>query len=134
MSKRWKIAYISTIADHSESSFADILAQSRSNNRRAGITGVLLRDSHSYFQYLEGQIETLGACMLRIAGDGRHSRVTQLLSVPTDTVLFDGWALAEAQLPKRRQSLAAFAKLLEESSVVERIGLVEKVCMDAFGA
>lgn len=131
MVKKWKIAYISSIVCQSDEAFEEILQKSRVNNARSDITGVLLRDAKSYFQYLEGPKFEIGECILRIAADHRHEAMTILMSMPAQVVFFDGWTLAEAQLPKRRKSFSSFARLLLKSEVNERIALIEKACMEA---
>lgn len=131
MTQNWKLAYISSITDDSDVAFENILRTSRTNNLRSGLSGLIMRDRSSYFQYLEGPHDALGQCMLRIAGDARHSQVTLLLSVPTDILLFDSWTLAEAALPKRKRSLSAFARMLLDAKLLDRLTLIEQTCMDA---
>lgn len=53
----------------------DILAVSRRNNGRDGITGYLVSDGAWFLQILEGDHEKVMAALVRIRFDARHSDV-----------------------------------------------------------
>jgi hypothetical protein len=53
----------------------DILAVSRRNNQRDGITGYLVSDGTWFLQILEGDHEKVMAALVRIRFDARHSDV-----------------------------------------------------------
>ena len=61
----------------SKEALEEILEQSRTNNAKAGITGILLFDSGAFFQVLEGGDEAVEALYARIQGDPRHHSVTK---------------------------------------------------------
>lgn len=52
---------VATDEDLSKEQLEDILEQSRRNNKGVDITGILLFDSGSFFQVLEGDKEVIGA-------------------------------------------------------------------------
>lgn len=131
MSTFWKYAYFSDITVPSDHVFSRILETSRKNNRTAGVTGILVRDGKTYFQYLEGQKEPVADCVLRISGDNRHNNMTIVLSVSTDALFFDGWSLAEAKLPQRKHNLLAFKRLLLGLPMQERLSIIDEVCLGA---
>ncbi|PUB16444.1 FAD-dependent sensor of blue light [Yoonia sediminilitoris] len=127
----WKYAYFSDVADHSDDVFREILRSSRKNNQRSGVSGILVRDKNTYFQYLEGDKEALADCVLRISGDSRHNNMTVIFSAQTAALFFDGWSLAEAKLPQRKQNLSAFKRLLLGLPMEDRIAMVDEVCLEA---
>lgn len=131
MSTHWKYAYFSEITDRSDQVFSEILETSQKNNRECGITGILVQDKMLYFQYLEGRRELMADCVLRISGDTRHNNVVVIFSCKTNALFFDGWSLAEAKLPQRKQNLAAFKRLLLNLPMDERIAMVDEVCLGA---
>ncbi len=131
MVENWQLAYSSVIVDRTDVAFQSILERSRLNNKWAGVSGVLLRDKTSYFQYLEGPRGAVAECMLKIARDPRHTQVTFMLSRPTQVLLFDGWSLSQARLPNRKKSIAPFAKMLLKNDEADRAALIEQTCMEA---
>ncbi|MFI2810659.1 MULTISPECIES: BLUF domain-containing protein [Microbulbifer] len=70
-----------------------ILMQSRRNNKRSGIGGVLYFGDGHFFQVLEGEREAVNRTYQRISGDSRHRQLT-ILSVNTaETRLFADWSM-----------------------------------------
>jgi hypothetical protein len=59
-----------------------LLAISRENNAKLGITGMLLYQSRSFFQVLEGDHQVVMPLFAKIAEDKRHLRVTTIISEP----------------------------------------------------
>ena len=56
----------------------DIYVTAQENNRKAGISGVLLEYPMHYVQYLEGEPVTIFQLYQKISKDNRHSNVTLL--------------------------------------------------------
>lgn len=73
-----------------------ILATSRSNNARDGITGGLLFSEGCFAQVLEGPLDAVESTFERIQCDERHSDVTVLQSGPIATRDFPDWSMAFA--------------------------------------
>ncbi len=73
-----------------------ILATSRRNNARDGITGGLLFSEGCFAQVLEGPLDALESAFERIQCDERHSDVTVLQSGPIATRDFPDWSMAFA--------------------------------------
>ncbi len=71
-----------------------ILATSRQNNRRDGITGALLFSEGWFAQVLEGPADTLESTFERIQCDERHQKVTVLQSGVIDAREFPEWSMA----------------------------------------
>jgi len=73
-----------------------ILATSRRNNARDGITGGLLFSDGCFAQVLEGPLDAVEGAFERIQCDERHSDVTVLQSGPIPARDFPDWSMAFA--------------------------------------
>ena len=71
-----------------------ILAASRRNNARDGITGALLYDEGCFAQVLEGPIAAVERVFERIQCDFRHADVVVLERGAVRTRTFGGWSMA----------------------------------------
>ena len=71
-----------------------ILAVSRRNNARDGITGGLLFSDGCFAQVLEGPIDVVEEAFERIQCDERHRDVTVLQSGPIEARDFPDWSMA----------------------------------------
>jgi hypothetical protein len=71
----------------------EILARSRENNMRDGITGALLFNSGCFAQVLEGPLPKLEATFERIQQDERHGDVSLLALDPIESRTFPNWAM-----------------------------------------
>lgn len=76
--------------------FWRILAASRINNARDGVTGALLFSNGSFAQVLEGPLAVLERTFERIQCDPRHAGVTVLQFGPAEGRAFPDWSMAEA--------------------------------------
>ncbi len=74
-----------------ENDLAAILLHSRYNNKRAGISGVLLYLHGQIIQALEGDKDKLDLLYDRIQRDERHTNVTGLVNQFIDQRLFSSW-------------------------------------------
>ena len=73
-----------------------ILAASRRNNARDGITGGLLFSQGCFAQVLEGPLDAVETTFERIQCDERHADVTVLRSGPITARDFADWSMAFA--------------------------------------
>jgi len=73
-----------------------ILAISRVNNARDGVTGGLLFSKGCFAQVLEGPLDAVGAAFERIQCDARHCDVVVLQSGPITKRDFPDWSMAFA--------------------------------------
>jgi hypothetical protein len=71
-----------------------ILASSRANNARVGITGALLYNAGNFAQVLEGPLTSIEQTFEMIQRDPRHSEVVVIQSGPTETRDFPEWSMA----------------------------------------
>lgn len=88
------IVYSSSASDtFTEAGLPDLLVQSRENNARLGLTGMLLyRDGH-FLQLLEGDDDVVRDRMDVIAGDLRHRHISTLLEVNIEARQFPDWTM-----------------------------------------
>ena len=99
MSDLYQVAYcsrnrISGAPNTVEALVGVILARSRANNARDGITGGLLFSDNCFAQVLEGPMEAVVAAFERIQCDERHGEVTVVASGPIRTRDFPEWSMA----------------------------------------
>ena len=77
-----------------ETEVAQILAASRCNNRRDGVTGALLVSPVGFAQVLEGPLPAVERTFERIQRDPRHAHVDILHASEAEARCFAGWAMA----------------------------------------
>jgi len=77
--------------DFSPEQLVDLLATSRSNNDRDGLSGMLLYSSQSFLQLLEGDDEVLRSAFDRISADDRHENVRILMQAEAPGPMFPDW-------------------------------------------
>lgn len=88
------LTYMSTAAvPFGADRVADLLRQSRENNERAGLTGMLLFKDGRFMQVLEGAEEDVRERYRVIAADPRHSDVTMLLDETMEGRRFPQWTM-----------------------------------------
>ena len=75
-----------------------LLAQSRENNGRADLTGMLLYREGRFLQALEGPEDTVRAVMTTIAGDPRHEHIKVLAEEQIEERRFPGWSMGYPQV------------------------------------
>ncbi|SFP49302.1 BLUF domain-containing protein [Tranquillimonas alkanivorans] len=68
-----QVFYVSTATEEQSAADIDALLEvSRRNNRRDGITGLLIYHDRMFLQVLEGPKDAVRACFARIERDPRH--------------------------------------------------------------
>ncbi|RYU82837.1 BLUF domain-containing protein [Hymenobacter persicinus] len=70
-----------------------LLVQSRANNLRLHITGLLLYGNGSFLQVLEGPREAVQLIYGRIQLDSRHTHVETLSDGPIQSRIFQDWSM-----------------------------------------
>jgi hypothetical protein len=98
--------YKSASTQASAAMWKSILAQSRKNNPRLGITGALFFDGQQYLQVLEGNSEHVDQLFLKISNDPRHEDVELLAREKISARLFTDWSMGFAG-PSQMQALIA---------------------------
>jgi hypothetical protein len=69
----------------------EILEKSRRNNAAHGVTGVLLYNDGTIFQYIEGPRDNLGLIFQKIKANPKHKGCVGLLDEPTSARKFPDW-------------------------------------------
>ena len=75
-----------------------LLSQSRRNNLRDGLTGLLLYGDGSFMQLLEGSEEAVGRTYQRIVDDPRHRHLTKVDDTASDARHFGDWSMGYRRL------------------------------------
>jgi methanogenic corrinoid protein MtbC1 len=109
-----------------ESDLQALVRTSQARNRALGLTGVLLYDNGTFFQWLEGPEEGLSRVWSSIQRDPRHCDVTLLRDEPISDRVFEGWALKFAK-GSRVHVEAAIAALDSSERLVSVLGRPESV-------
>lgn len=79
-----------------EAELERILAVSRRNNARDGLTGALLFTEGSFAQVLEGPLDAIERAFERIGRDPRHGAVTVLQFAKQAERCFPAWSMGHA--------------------------------------
>jgi len=79
--------------DSSPEELVALLELSRSNNERAGLSGMLLYSSQSFLQVLEGGVDALATTYARIGADDRHTNLRLLLDAEVAAPMFPDWTM-----------------------------------------
>lgn len=91
----YQLVYISTATTGANAdSVSAILEVSRRNNRRDGITGLLLYDGRRFLQVLEGPQPLVDEAFVRIKADVRHRAAVMLHARHGDGRSFGQWDMA----------------------------------------
>lgn len=91
----------------------DILAVSRTNNARVGVTGALMFNSGCFAQVLEGPSLAIEETFERIQQDERHGDVSLLAFDPVQARAFDTWSMG--YVGSSQTGLALFSAIAGES-------------------
>lgn len=111
-----RLLYVSTSRmPVSPANLADILAASRRNNRRDGLTGLLVVGRQRFLQVLEGDAEALERTYARIRRDLRHFALVELERRSVEQRGFPDWDMGCRNGFRRDdESLAAIVDRLTE--------------------
>ena len=109
-----------------------ILAASRANNARDGITGALLYNDGCFAQVLEGGLDAVQQAFERIQRDERHGDVIMLQAAYADGRLFGAWDMALAETADPAKAGATLRRALAGSAAgaargAEVVSLLEKL-------
>jgi len=95
---------------------ASILAASRANNARDGVTGALLYSEGCFAQVLEGGLDAVQRTFERIQCDPRHGDVVVLQAARAEGRLFGVWDMALAETDDPAKASAILSRALAQSN------------------
>ncbi|RYG34720.1 BLUF domain-containing protein [bacterium] len=84
-----------------DAELSTLLDQSRTNNERDGITGMLLYSDGVFLQILEGPESPVRAALSRIMEDKRHRGIILLTEEATPERSFDNWTMGFARASQK---------------------------------
>ncbi|PWW01819.1 FAD-dependent sensor of blue light [Hoeflea marina] len=100
-----QVLYVSgATPEISDADLDAILASSRRNNERDGITGMLLWADGSFIQILEGEEPALEATLKRIRNDSRHRNIMVLVDHGAPGRAFGDWSMGFKRLDRHRET------------------------------
>ncbi|RWZ68009.1 BLUF domain-containing protein [Labedella populi] len=92
------IVYSSRASDSFDEAYlVDLLLRSRRNNKRLGLSGMLLHHGGHFLQAIEGPEDALRERMAIIASDPRHSSLRMLLEEEIPERTFPAWTMGHVE-------------------------------------
>jgi hypothetical protein len=117
-----RLIYVSRpVAEPGDTLLRRILGESRLNNRRHDITGVLAYTADAFFQVLEGPSRALQGVFDRICKDPRHADVRVVDRCQVHRRLFGDWSMALLHALEDRQTLASLIDALQDEAASEQL-------------
>lgn len=112
------LTYLSSAcAPFSEQQLEELLAISRRNNERAGLTGMLLYADEHFIQTVEGEAEAVDEAFARIRQDTRHRNVIVALREEVEECRFGDWSMGFSSLtPEQTAAIPGFNDYLDPDS------------------
>lgn len=77
-----------------------LLEKCRRENRKNGISGMLLYQNQSFFQVLEGTKEDVERVYKKICADPRHHKVLKVIESEVEERAFSDWSVAHAKVDR----------------------------------
>lgn len=89
-----QLIYVSAAkAEFTEAALTRLLLRARQNNRKLGVSGLLIHHSGAFFQVLEGTEPVVEALFDRISRDPRHHRILVLQRTSLANAVFAEWSM-----------------------------------------
>ncbi len=83
----------SASAEMTRSELDELLSVCRESNAKVGVTGMLLYQSRSFFQVLEGDRSAVELLYAKIAKDNRHVRIKKIIFEAIEARDFGEWTM-----------------------------------------
>ncbi len=84
-----------------EDGLQTILDQSRNNNNKIDVTGILLYHAGSFFQVLEGDRKVVDTLYDKIEKDPRHNNLLKLIVEPIEERAFEKWTMGYPKISQK---------------------------------
>jgi hypothetical protein len=101
----FQICYLSYATDNFDKDIKDILAKSRENNQKNGITGMLVYRDEMFIQVLEGFFKAIQDLYGKIAMDLRHSNLSLVIKQEVPERVFADWSMGYKDIGKLNLSI-----------------------------
>ncbi len=127
-----RLLYASRAADSVDAdTLATVLRQSKENNARTGVTGVLCFCSNAniFLQVLEGGRDAVSATYNRISHDARHAHVVLLSYEEIGERSFSSWSMGQVNMSRLNPSLVL---KYSESAVLDPYAVSGKASLALF--
>ena len=79
--------------EFSHDDIIDLLEKARANNAKLDVSGILLYESGSFFQVLEGRHEVVTSLLEKIQKDDRHNHVVKVIYEHIENRDFSEWTM-----------------------------------------
>lgn len=120
-SSLFQIVYVSAaVAKFTASELLALLAVSRTNNTRDGVSGLLLYHDGNFMQVLEGPEAVVRATYARIERDSRHRGCIILIQQNIAARTFGDWSMAFRELDLSPGEVAGFSEFLNADASLPR--------------
>ncbi len=125
-----RLLYASRAAQGLDAEALDnLLKQSKSNNQRDGVTGLLCFSGNLFMQVLEGGRGAVNRIYNRIAADPRHSDVELLCYEEIAERRFAGWSMGQVEVSRLNPALLL---KYSETATLDPYAVSGKVSMALF--
>ncbi|VVE60935.1 hypothetical protein PCA31118_00406 [Pandoraea captiosa] len=113
-------AYISrALPDLDPLALSKIIVHSRGFNETHGVTGVLLYDGATFYQYIEGPASAVSDARERIEASRHHDAIQVLLDgTPRNPGAFSTWSLGYLMLDEPAHALHAFVMPADHAQLI----------------
>jgi hypothetical protein len=98
----------------------EILATARRNNTRLGISGMLLYNTGSFLQVLEGPEAAVTGVFANVANDPRHTNVDLVFRDTVESPEFEQWSMGFVDLTRSSQAQEGYVDYSLELETVLR--------------
>ncbi|MFK7945994.1 MAG: BLUF domain-containing protein [Saprospiraceae bacterium] len=96
----YHLIYFSTGTKHfSEMELSELLKESRKNNQKNNITGILLLVEGCFLQILEGEKSTIKTLYNKVKKDTRHNDILKISEGTTQERVFKEWSMGFKNIP-----------------------------------
>lgn len=116
-----QLAYCSS-AVHllSDAQLGKLLQGARKFNESVGVSGALLYNDGSFFQYIEGPTNSVAEVYDRIKAASQHKNIIQLLAGPCQSLHFTKWHMGFVQVPHSTLHILAQADWLTQRESLKK--------------
>lgn len=102
-----------------------LLSQSRKNNIKLGVTGILLYANRTFIQLLEGDKDTVLSLYQEIRNDSRHRNITTLMQKEVEKRMYADWAMSYKGIePEEYENIPGFTLFLDNDEVADPLHLL----------